>query len=139
MEFEGMTIRTINPEEPPDLRYSTIDSIVLNGERLPRRLNYWGRLFFAVIGKAAMTLPKSQVTALVTCGFVPGRRKTAGYHYIGEADLSIQTQNANSTWQATYHILETIRMPVEIEFSWQIGGKPSGDAAPAKIVVSWNA
>jgi len=101
-------------------------------------MNFWNRLLFTAISMAAKTLPKDEVAVLVTCGFVPGKRKAAGYYYIGEADISVQAQNANSAWRATYHILEAIRMPVEIEFSWQIGWKPAkGDAAPAKMIVNW--
>jgi hypothetical protein len=134
-----VTIRIINPASPPDLSYSVIHWIVLNGERLPPHLNFWNRLLFAVIGAAVKTLPKDQVAALVTCHFVSGKRKAGGYHYISETGISVQFQNANSAWRATYHILETIRMSAEIEFSWQIGWKPrSSSDATARMIVDWS-
>lgn len=103
-------------------------------------MNFWNRLLVTVIAVAAKTLPKDQVTALVTCGFVAGERKASGFHYISEANISVQAQNANTAWRATYHILKTTKMSAEIEFSWQIGWKPgSGDAAPAKMAVDWSA
>jgi hypothetical protein len=106
------------------------------GTRLPPRVNFWNRLLLAVIGVAAKTLPKDQVAALVTCGFVTGKRKAGGFHYISEADISVQAQNANTALRATYHILKTTRMSAEIESTWQIGWKRGlGDAAPAKMVV----
>jgi hypothetical protein len=133
-----MTKRTINPATPPDLSYSIIHSVVLNGTRLPPRMNFWNRVLVAVIGLAAKTLPKDQVAALVTCGFVTGKRKAGGFHYVSEADISVQAQNANTAWRATYHILNRTRMSAEIEFSWQIDFKPgSGDAA--KMIVNWSA
>jgi hypothetical protein len=133
-----MTIRTINPAAPPDLSYSIIHSIVLNGAQLPPRMNFWNRLLVAVVEAAAKTLPKDQIAALVTCGFVYGKRKAGGFHYVGEADISVQAQNANTAWRATYHILNRTRMSAEIEFSWQIDFRPgSGDAA--KMIVNWSA
>jgi hypothetical protein len=113
-----MMIRTINPAEPPDLSYSIIHSVVLEGSRLPPRMNYWNRVLLAVIGESAKRVPKDHVVAMVTCGFVPGSRKGGGYHYISEADISVQAQNANAAWRTTYHILKTTRMSAEIEFSW---------------------
>lgn len=135
-----MTTPTINPASPPDLSYSVIHWIVLNGERLQPRSNFWNRLLFAVIAEAAKMLPKNEVAALVTCRFVHGKRKAAGYHYISEVDISVQGQSANSAWRATYHILQATRMSAEVEFSWQIGWKPSeDDAVPSRMRVSGTA
>jgi hypothetical protein len=127
----------INPAEPPDLSYSIIRSIVLNDTPLSPRLNYWNRLLLTVIGEAAKTLPKNQVSALVICGCVAGKRKTSGFHYVVEADISVQAQNANVAWRATYHILKATRMSAEIVFGWHKPGSDS-ETAPARMLVNWN-
>jgi hypothetical protein len=94
-------------------------------------MNFSNRLLVATIEVAAKTLPPDQIAALVTCGFVAGKRKDSGFHYIPEVDISVQAQNANTAWRATYHILRTTGMSAEIEFSWR-------DAAPAKMLIDWN-
>jgi hypothetical protein len=64
---------------------------------------------------------------------VPGRRG-GGFHYVPELDMSVQAQNANVSWRATYTVLKRPKIPAEIDFSWQ-KGDPS---AAAKIIVEWN-
>jgi hypothetical protein len=125
----GNPMRTINPAAPPNLSYTTVHSIVLNGKRFPLGETYWNHLLLAAVREAKKTLSKEQVKELVICNNVLGKKEDNGYKYLEDVGISVQGQDANGAWKAIYHILHAIKVPVEVEFSWQDNPKA---AAPGQ-------
>lgn len=128
-----MNKRPVDPAAPPNLSYSVIHTIKLSGRLLPPRMNYWNRLLVSVIVEAAKTLTSEEVLALGT-SMLAGKHRGRGFLYVPELDISVQAQNANLAWRATYEILRRLKLPAEIEFGWQVAGQPP---SYERMVVEW--
>jgi hypothetical protein len=127
--------RSINPASPPSLSFTTVHSVHLNAKRLPPAESYWNQLLLAAIREARKKLPKEAVKDLVICNSVLGRKEDNGYRYLDDVGISIQGQDANGAWRATHHILKALKIPVEVEFSWQDNPKAASPGTRGKIVM----
>jgi hypothetical protein len=127
--------RSINPASPPSLSFTTVHSVIFNGKRLPPSESYWNQLLLAAIREAKKKFTKDKVKDLVICNNVLGKKDDNGYRYLDDVGISVQGQDANGAWKATHHILEAIKVPVEIEFSWQNTPKAAAPGTRAKIVL----
>jgi hypothetical protein len=130
--------RVLNPGSPPSLAYTTVHSIVLNGKRFPAAETYWNHLMFAVIREAAKRFPPKKLDEIVICNHVMGKREDSGYRWLEDAGISVQGQDANGAWATTAHILPLLRLPVEVEFSWQNNPKAAspGERAAFRIMAA---
>lgn len=130
-------IRLANPAKPPNLSYTTVRSIVLDGKRFAASETNWNRLLLAVIREAKKKFSKERVKDLVICNSVLGKKEDNGYKYLDDVGISVQGQDANGAWKATYHIVKALKIPLEVEFSWQENPKASVPGEHAKFVVEW--
>lgn len=130
--------RVLNPGSPPNLSFTTVKSVVLNGKHLPPAETYWNSLLLAAIRECAKHMTKEQMKKLVICNYVTGKKEDDGYKYLDDVGISVQGQDANHAWQATYHILQAIKMPVEVMFIWQDNPKAASPGASGKLVVSFD-
>jgi hypothetical protein len=112
------TALAVNPAEPPNLSYTIITSIVLDGLHLPPTDHFWNSLLVATIRKACETTPADKLPGLISCRYTIGKTKGAGFKYIPDLGLSVQAQSAANAWKATYSILQQIKVPLELEFRW---------------------
>jgi hypothetical protein len=130
-------IRSLNPARPPNLAYTTVHSIIFNGKRFPPAETYWNHLLLAVIREASKKFPPKKVDELVICNHVMGKKEDNGYKYLEEAGISVQGQDANGAWKAIAHMLLELKLPLEVEFSWQDNPKAvaPGERAKFSIVI----
>lgn len=129
-------IRALNPAKPPNLAYTTVHSIIFNGKRFPPAETYWNHLLLAVIREAGKTFPPKKLDELVICNHVMGQKEDNGYKYLEDAGISVQGQDANGAWKTIAHILFELKMPLEIEFSWQDNPKAVAPGEHAKFSIS---
>lgn len=129
--------RVLNPAAPPNLSYTTVKSVVFNGKPFPAAEAYWNPLLLATVREAKKTRTKEQVKALLICNHTLGKKEDNGYKYLDDVGLSIQGQDANNAWKATYHILQAIKVPVEVIFAWQDNPKAVSPGAMGKFNVTW--
>lgn len=131
------TIRVLNPAHPPNLAYTTVHSIIFNGKRFAAAETYWNHLLIAVIREASNKFPPKKIDELVICNHVMGKKEDSGYKYLEDAGLSVQGQDANGAWKTIAHILLELKLPLEVEFSWQDNPKAAapGERAKFKIVI----
>jgi len=131
-------IKLANPAAPPNLSYTTVRSIVLNGKHFPQNETYWNLLLLAVIRIASKKVSKEKLNDLVICNHASGKKEKDGYKYLGDdVGISVQGQDANGAWKATYHIVKALKIPVEVEFRWQENPKASAPGEHAKFLVEW--
>jgi hypothetical protein len=112
--------RAFNPDAPPSLSFTTVRSVVFESVRLPPAETYWNSILNAAIREAAKRkMSASQISNLLIVNNVPGKKEDGGYRYIEEAGLSVQGQDANASWKATYHIATALKLSIEVGFAWQ--------------------
>src|SRR4051812_21121466 len=68
-------IRLVNPAKPPNLSYTTVHSIILDGKRFAPSETYWNLLLLAVIREAKKKFSKEKVKELVICNSVLGKKE----------------------------------------------------------------
>jgi hypothetical protein len=130
-------VRSVNPSKPPNLAYTTVHSIIFKGKALPPAETYWNNLLLAVIREAKANFTKERISDLLVCNHVLGPKEDNGYKYLDDVGISVQGQDANHAWKATYHLLSAIKLPVEVAFSWQDNPKAAAPGEHAKLVVDW--
>jgi hypothetical protein len=129
-------LRSVNPAAPPNLSYTTVHSVVLDGKSFAPAECYWNHLMLAAIREAKKKLgSKEKVKNLVLCNNVLGKKEDNGYKYLEDVGISVQGQDANGAWKTTYHVLEAIKVPVEVVFSWQDNPKAASPGIRTKFVV----
>src|SRR5664280_2037 len=132
-----LTERVLNPASPPNLSYTMVKSIVWKGKRLSPAEAYWNPLMLTVIRECAKHMTKEKIRNLIICNYVVGRKEDNGYKYLEDVGISVQGQDANNAWKTTYHILLTIKVPVEVIFAWQDNPKATSPGAMGKFNVTW--
>lgn len=138
MEIAAETVRSINPENPPSLAFTTVQTVILGGKTLPPAETYWNPLLIAAIRAAKSKLTTERISELLLCNHVIGRKEDHGYKYFEDIGISAQGQDANNAWKSTYRLLKTIKLPAEVTFFWQDNRKAAAPGARGKIVLEWN-
>src|SRR5579862_7679461 len=84
--------RILNPAAAPNLAYTTVKSVVMNGQHFPASETYWNALLLAVIRECPKHLTKEQIRKVIICNFFVGKNEDHGYKYLEDVGLSIQGQ-----------------------------------------------
>jgi len=61
-----------------------------------------------------------------------GRFEENGFHYIPEADISLQGLDANLAWTHSLGLARHLRLPVEVKFEWR---EKEGAANPGRVAM----
>jgi hypothetical protein len=130
--------RILNAAAPPNLAYTTVKSVIFNCERLPASEAYWNSLLLRAIRECGKHLTKEQIRRLIICNFVEGRKEDNGFKYLDDVGVSVQGQDANNAWKATYHILQVIKTPVEVNFVWQDNPKAAAPGSAGRFIVTFD-
>jgi len=128
----------LNPASPPNLAYATLKSVVLNGKQFPPAETHWNTLMVAAVHEAKKHLPTQEVSNLVLCAHVVGKKEDNGYKYLRDVGISVQGQDANSAWKTTYNILKAIKVPVEVALVWQDNPKTVAGRTTGKLIVAFD-
>jgi hypothetical protein len=108
-------------DAPPNLTFTRVLSIKLDGKTLEKKHLHWNPLLFDVVKIAAEKL-KSQdkLKQIILVNYVEGQgSQKQGYHFLPETGLSVQGQDANKAWRAAFHIIKLMRLSVDVLFMWQ--------------------
>lgn len=130
-------VKVLNPVSPPNLAHTTVKSVVLNGKTFPAAESYWNALMLAVIREAKKLLSTEQVSTLILCNHVIGKKEDHGYKYLDGVGISVQGQDANNAWRTTYNVLKTIKVPAEVTFIWQDHPKAVAPGSAGKLTVAF--
>jgi hypothetical protein len=114
------SIRDFNPESPPDLTHTKVLSVDFNKKGFPRSDTTWNALLNDAICLARRnTKSDEQLKRLILVNYIKGKKENEGYHYLVDADLSVQGQDANAAWKAAYHIARQLQTSFEVIFTWR--------------------
>ena len=111
--------RKFNPDSPPDLTHSRVLAARFRDEALPNGLLKWNRLLDYTLEAAIKETGKPDVV-IRSCmvNAVIGRKEDMGYHFLPDAGISVQGQDANGAWRGIFQIVKTLGWAVDVEFAW---------------------
>ena len=118
----------------PDLRFTRPLAITLDGDKFEKQELYWNPLLFEMVRRAAKKLPADKLNQSILVNHTPGKVEEGGYHYIEEADLSVQGQAANAAWKAIMHLAQAAGMKVDVTFLWETKDKAAHPGKTARMV-----
>jgi hypothetical protein len=132
----GVSQRLVNPAAPPNLAHTTVRSIELCGRILPPNETYWNTLLISALREAAKKgLSAKDLKDVLIANAVLGRKEDDGYRYFKDLGLSIQGQDSNAAWRATYHLAHKLSLPIKVSFGWQNNPKAAFPGSSAVLVV----
>jgi hypothetical protein len=114
------SIGNFDPASPPDLTHTKLLSIEFDKKGFPRSSTTWNALLNDAISLAKRNAKSDDhLKRLILVNYVKGRKEDEGYRYLANADLSVQGQDANAAWKATYHIASQLQTTFEVVFTWR--------------------
>jgi hypothetical protein len=103
---------------PPDLTHTKVLSVKIG--RITLNKPNWNGLLFEIIRRVNGRLDNNdEAKRLILVNFVRGKKEDEGYRFIPEVGLSVQGQDANSSWRIASHIAQQVGIPIEVEFLWR--------------------
>jgi hypothetical protein len=106
-------------DAPPNLKFTRVTEITLDGEKLSKQLLYWNAFLYEVVRRAAQKLPPNKLRQAIAINYADGEKSDNGYRYIPEAGVSIQGQDANYAWKATAQLVKATGLNVHLVFQWE--------------------
>jgi hypothetical protein len=117
----GGTPKDFDPSAPPNLTHTKVLSVHFNRNKLPREDANWNGLLneaVRVARKHAKT--DDELRRVLLANFLIGKKEDEGYRYLADINLSVQGQDANSAWKATFNIARLLKLPFEVVFAWRL-------------------
>ena len=117
----GSSILTFPGDAAPNLTFTRILSVNLDGGALNKSSLYWNTLMYEVVARAASKLKSMEkLKQLILVNYVDGEGShKLGYRFIPGAGLSVQGQDANSAWKTIFHIANSLGMTIDVVFMWE--------------------
>ncbi|QKC97160.1 T4SS efffector SepA family protein [Mesorhizobium sp. NZP2298] len=117
---KGQSVRSFNPNTPPDLTHTNILGVTFNGCKLGRGKDNWNGVVDAAVRAAAATARShDELRRLIVVNYVEGTKQDEGYRPLADAGISVQAQDANGAWRAACHIARQLGCDLSIKFAWR--------------------
>lgn len=112
--------RQFSPIAPPDLTHTKVLEIEFCGKLLERGQANWNGLMLAAVREAkARTKSAGDFKRLVVVNFVDGQKSDEGYRFLSDVGISVQGQDANSSWRAACHVAQQLGCQLKVTFAWR--------------------
>lgn len=133
-ESSGEALRRIGPDSPDDLAFTRVRFASFGGVEIGRP--NWNKLNRMAHAHAFQDLGSFEELAKVTqANIQQGRNEDYGFHYVPEADFSLQGVAASLAWQHTLQLARKLNVPVRVTIEWM---NKEGAAHPGeKAVLEW--
>jgi hypothetical protein len=103
---------------PPKLAHTKVLAASFDGK--PIKPANWNRILDAAVMLAAKKLGDfDKVRKLAAVNIVKGEKNDEGYHFLPDAGLSVQGQDANAAWRGAVFIAQNLKLTVEVSFLWR--------------------
>jgi hypothetical protein len=122
-------------EDAPDLTFTRLTAVTLDGVKYQKKDLYWNALLFDVVAKAAAKLKSpDKLRQAILVNYVEGEGpQEKGYRYVPDAKLSVQGQDANAAWKATMHLLKSAQLSIDVAFMWENKDKAAHPGKTARM------
>lgn len=113
-------IRQFNPVSPPTLRHTKVLAVEFCGRPLEHGQANWNGLLNAAVRVAkAHAKSANELKQLVIIPFIDGQKVDEGYRFLSDLGISIQGQDANGAWKASYYIAQKLGLELTATFVWR--------------------
>jgi hypothetical protein len=130
MESSDSPLR-LDPDHHDSLTHAKLLSASFDGKELHRAK--WNSLLDYVHIVARQRLGSFEALQRASGAHLrSGRYEEDGFHYLPEADLSIQGVDSNFAWAHTLGLARHLRVPVRVRFEWR---HKAGAAHPGRTAV----
>lgn len=119
-EKHDASVRDFSPMMPPDLKHTKVLLATMGSTDLTKSQATWNGILNWCVELAVKNAENMQdLRRLLLVNFVSGQKEDEGYRFLPDIGLSIQGQDANTAWKATFHILRALDHPATVVFSWR--------------------
>lgn len=133
---DGQSIRSFNPNTPPDLTHAKILGVTFGDHKLGRGQDNWnGLLYFAVTQARAKARTDAEFKDLMVINFIKGDKHNEGYRPIPGTGISVQGQDANGAWRGACHIAQRLGSALSVKFAWREKEGAAFPGATGQLVV----
>lgn len=132
---QGDAAIRLNPDRHDSLTHAKLLSASFDGKELHRPK--WNSLLDHVHVVARQRLGSFDALQRISSAHLrPGRYEEEGFHYLPDADLSIQGVDSNFAWAHSLGIARHLRMPIRVRFEWR---HKEGAARPGQAaILEWS-
>ncbi|WP_313010937.1 T4SS efffector SepA family protein [Brevundimonas sp.] len=103
---------------PPDLTHTKLIAVIFDGKVIEKPT--WNKLKDAAIRAAyAATPDQKQLGQMILCPFTKGQKTDEGYRFFEDINLSVQGQDALSSYKVAYHIALALGLSMRVQFIWR--------------------
>jgi len=128
---DSKNARQFTPATPPSLKHTKVLSVEFCGKTLEHSQVNWNGLLVAAVREAkARAKSPSEFKRLVIVNFVDGQKTDEGYRFLSDVGISVQGQDADSSWRAVCHIAQQLGCQLQVTFAWR---QKEGAAFPGTI------
>ena len=121
-------VRELDVDRHESLKHARLIAATVDGKELHRPK--WNNLLDQIHIMGRAKLGSFEALAKATGARIrPGRYETEGFHYLPEADLSIQGLDANLAWQHSLGLARHLRVAIAVTFEWR---EKDGAALPGQ-------
>jgi hypothetical protein len=125
----------LDPDNHESLTHAKLLAAMLDGKELHRPK--WNGLLYQIHIVAHQRLGSFEAVQRVSSASLrPGCYESDGFHYLPEADLSIQGVDSNFAWSHSLGLARHLRMPIRVKFEWR---RKEGAARPGQVaLLQWS-
>jgi hypothetical protein len=127
-------VQIFPPDGAPDLRFTKLTSVTLDGKPVAKSMLYWNSIMFELVQIAVGKLPPNQLRQAIIVNFIEGQgAKEKGYRYFPDAMLSVQGQDANQAWKATLYLAKVLHINLDVILIWEANDKAAYPGQSAQM------
>jgi hypothetical protein len=103
---------------PPNLTHTKVVSASFDGKAISPA--NWNRMLDAALIHAAKQVGDfAKLQKIAGVNMVKGEKTDEGYHFLPDAGLSVQGQDANAAWRGIVFIAQNLKCACEVSFLWR--------------------
>lgn len=125
----------LEPDNHESLTHARLISAAIDGRALHRPK--WNNLLDQLHVLGRQRLGSFDALRRVSGAHIrDGRYEENGFHYLADADISIQGVDANLAWDHSLGLARHLRLPIEAKFEWR--NKPDAVRPGESALLRWS-
>ena len=107
----------LDPDNPDNLRHTRVMQAVIGDIEI--RQPHWNRIVGTIhLLALRQGLSMDDLIKLTLSNVVKGEKNTCGFRYFPEANISVQSVDANTAWRNTLYLAKKLKVQVGVSFKW---------------------
>ncbi|WP_228061800.1 T4SS efffector SepA family protein [[Phormidium] sp. LEGE 05292] len=110
--------KILNPHTPSNLQHTRVIQATIDNKEI--RQPNWNKIVNAAHELAVRRgMSVDELRKQTLSHVVKGEKSDCGFRYIPEANISVQGVDANLAWRNTFHLVEKLKVSIEIYIEWR--------------------